>query len=88
MRDLIKAGFVTLTLTLSLAGQVAAGPFEDATAAYNRGDYATALQLFRPLANQGDAAGQFHLGPMYDNGLGVPQDYVQAHKLLNLALDR
>jgi hypothetical protein len=33
-------------LVLCFAGQIAAGPFEDADAAYRRGDYATALRLF------------------------------------------
>ncbi len=31
---------------------------------------------------------QFNLGIMYDNGLGVPQDYVQAHMWYNLAASR
>ena len=49
---------------------MAAGPLEDANAAYNRGDYATALRLLRPLADQGDASAQYNLGVMYDNGQG------------------
>ena len=48
--------------------------FEEAEAAYKRGDYATALRGFRPLAEQGDADAQFFLGVMYDNGEGVPKD--------------
>jgi hypothetical protein len=54
MRDLIKVGCVALVLCLSLAVPVAAGPFEDGVAAYNRGEYATTLRLFRPLADQGE----------------------------------
>jgi len=72
---------VTLGLVVGLVGLVAAGPFEDeaatyavAAAAYGRGDYATALRLWRPLANQGNAAAQYYLGTMYGNGLGVPVD--------------
>ena len=42
-------------LAVSFAGSVAAGPFEDATAAYDKGDYATVLRLMRPLAEQGNA---------------------------------
>ena len=30
-------------------------------------------------AEQGDASAQFNLGVMYDDGQGVPQDYIQAH---------
>ena len=51
MRDLIKAGLVALVLSLCLAAPVAAGPYEDGTAAYERGDYATALKLFLGLGN-------------------------------------
>ena len=68
-----------------LAQPMIAGQFEDATAAHNRGDYATALHLIRPLADQGNAEAQNNLGFMYDIGQGVPQDYVQAHKWYNLS---
>ncbi len=44
---------------------VVAGLFEDGKAAYDNGDYATALQLWRPLADQGDAAAQFSIGITY-----------------------
>jgi Sel1 repeat len=64
---------------------VTAGPFEDAVAAHGRGDYATALRLWRPLADQGNAHAQFNLGAMYANGQGVPQDYVRAHMWFNLS---
>jgi hypothetical protein len=39
----------------AIAGAAVAGPFEDGSAAYARGDYATAMRLWRPLADQGDA---------------------------------
>jgi len=48
--------------------------------AYDRGDYATALREWRPLAEQGYTAAQFNLGQLYANGQGVPQDYVQARR--------
>jgi uncharacterized protein len=69
-----------LVLAVSFAGSVAAGPLEDAWAAYEKGDSATALRLLRPLANFGAHASdaQFVLGLMYDNGQGVPQDYAAA----------
>ena len=78
MRDLIRVGFVAVLLSLRLAAPVAAGPLEDAVAAYDRGDYTTALRLYRPLANQGSAAAQHNLGFMYAHGQGVPQDYAEA----------
>ncbi len=45
---------------------------------YNPKDYETALNEWRPLAEQGNADAQFRLGVMYQRGHGVPQDYQQA----------
>ena len=56
------------------------GNYADGVEAYNRGDYATALQEFRPLAEQGDVKAQFNLGFMYDNGKGVPENDAEAAK--------
>ena len=36
-------------------------------------------------ADQGEAHAQFMLGAMYNEGIGVPQDYVQAYMWLNLS---
>jgi len=52
--------------------------FESGFDAYHRGDYATALNTFRPLAEQGEAQAQFKLGVMYHQGLGVTQDNEEA----------
>ena len=41
--------------------------------AYNRGDFATALREWRPLAEQGDALAQYNLRVLYRKGRGVPQ---------------
>ncbi len=57
-------------------------------AAYQRGDYATALREFRPLAEQGIAEAQFNLGLMYLNGDGVPQDYAEAVKWYRKAAEQ
>ena len=88
MRDLIKAGLVALVLSLSLAAPVAAGPLEDGTDAYVRSDYATALKLWRPLADQNNVDAQANLGLMYDNGQGVKQDYAEAVKWYRKAADQ
>ena len=44
------------------------GPREDADGAYKKGDYATALQVMLPLAEQGDAIAQNNLGNKYAKG--------------------
>ena len=51
---------------------------DQAFAAAQQGDYATALSVYRPLADQGLARAQSNLGVMYANGQGVPQDYAAA----------
>ena len=63
---------------LLVAAQALAGPYEDGVAAYDRGQYAAALQSWLPLAEQGHAAAQFNVGVLYEKGLGVSQDYAQA----------
>jgi len=82
---LLKHALATVLLSLTFAIPVPAGPLEDANAAIRKRDYATAVRLFRPLAEQGDANAQYNLGVLYDNGLGVPQDRVRAYMWLNLA---
>ena len=78
-----------LIVALALCSQAWAGPFEDGEMAYVRGDYATALRLLRPFADQGDTIAQSVLGVMYAYGdVGVAKDYVQAHKWLDLAASR
>lgn len=47
--------------------------------AYQCGDYAMALRIFRQFIDQGNVTAQFNLGLMCGNGRGVTQDYVQAH---------
>jgi uncharacterized protein len=51
-------------------------------------DFSEALKWYRLAANHGIAMAQFNLGVAYVDGTGVPQDYVQAHKWLNLAVSR
>src|SRR6476469_7019318 len=61
---------------------------QDADTAFDRGDYATTLQLLRPLADQGDASAQYNLGVMHDKAHGVPQNYAEALKWYRLAADQ
>jgi TPR repeat protein len=74
MNRTFKAAVAALILAVGFAGSAAAGPVEDGVAAAKRGDDATALRLFRPLADKGDAAAQYFLGLMYANGRGVRRD--------------
>jgi uncharacterized protein len=75
---LLCALFTALLLQLAVAATGHAGPYEDAQRAYNKRDYATALRLYRPLAQRGNAKAQEALGGMYARGEGVPQDKAEA----------
>ena len=78
------AVFVIVAFILNV-GTAFAGDFEDATAAYRRGDYVTALRLIRPLAQQGHSIAQYNLGLMYEKGEGVAQDSSTAVKWYRMA---
>ncbi len=77
-----------LAAVVVLVAAPAWADFEVGKEAYDRGDYATALTKFRPLAQQGDATAQYNLGVMYSRGYGVTKDDVLAHLWLNLAAVR
>ena len=74
-----------LTVDISIAR---AGPYEDGSSAYERGDHATALRLLQPLADQGSAQAQYKLGRIYYNGGDVPQNYAEAAKWFRRAADQ
>ncbi|MFZ7107977.1 tetratricopeptide repeat protein [Avibacterium avium] len=56
--------------------------------AAQRGDFATALQLWKPLAERGHAKAQYNLGVMYKNGQEVKQDDFQAVKWYQKAAEQ
>jgi hypothetical protein len=49
-------------------------------------DHAKAVRWYRKAAEQGHASAQYNLGVSYQEGEGVPQDYVEAHVWLNIAV--
>jgi TPR repeat protein len=85
---LLKRLVAAAVVAVILSGAAIAGPREDADAAYQRGDYATALRLLKPLAEQGFAEAQYNLGFLYDEGEGVTQDYAEAAKWYRLAAEQ
>jgi len=79
---------IPLLIGLLLVPALGWADFRAGLDAYERGDYDTALAEFRPLAEQGYASAQYNLGVMYDNGLGVPQDYREAAKWYRFAAEQ
>jgi TPR repeat protein len=82
---MLKRTLVGLIVAVVMTSGAVAGQYEDGAAAEKRGDYVTALRLFRALVEKGNANAQDDLGLMYDNGYGVSQDYAEAAKWYQLA---
>jgi TPR repeat protein len=87
MKRLIAGCLFAVALALG-ANAALAGPWEDGMASYNRGDYAPAMALFRPLARQGNARAQGLIGAMYRRGQGVAKSSARAFMWLSLASAR
>ena len=75
---------VILLAFITLPPRASADPFEDGVSAFERGDYATALRIWRPLAED-DPRAAINLGVMYAEGLGVQKDAVEALRWLGPA---
>lgn len=76
---------VLVLSVLLIAGSGIAADYETGFNAYSEGDYATALVVWQPLAEQGDKHGQFGLGLLYANGWGVDLNDDEALKWYGLA---
>jgi uncharacterized protein len=79
---------VAIATFFALGGPSIAEPVEDAKTAFDNKDYVTAFRLWETLAEQGDAKAQENLGSMYENGLGVSEDYSEALDWLHKAADQ
>ena len=73
---------------LILAGQAWSGDFQAGMNAFNSADYEKALAEWQPLADAGDADGQYGLGMLYGNGFGVDMNDEKALHYYNAAADQ
>src|SRR5262245_36390143 len=88
MRPLIAAMVLFAAAEMLARAGAAAGRWEDGMDAYVRGDYVPACQIFRPMAQQGNAKPQGVLGKMYRKGQGVTKSTSHAFMWLSLASAR
>ena len=88
MKKLAVIGGLILAAQILGSAGARAGPWEDGMAAYNRGDYVPAMQVFRVMAAQGNTKAQSVLGTMYHKGQGVARSSVHAFIWLSLAAAR
>lgn len=75
-------------LVLLPVSSLIADDYDTGLEAFNTLDYETALAIWQPLAEAGDADAQFGLGQMYGNGFGVMMDDAAALKWYGLAADQ
>ena len=78
----MKRLLIVLVLLWPVGGRA---DYEEGVEAEKWGDYQTAFRHFQTATDAGDPRGSNGLGILYFHGWGVPQDYVQAHKWINLA---
>lgn len=83
--------FSTLIIaaSLSLIAAVAwSGDARKGHAAYDAGDYETAMAEWQELADAGDAAAAYGMGMLYGNGFGVDMNDDMALKYYGIAADQ
>ncbi len=75
-------------LFLSFCAPAYADALDDARMAYLKGDYATALSVVRPAAEEGNPMAQNLLGDAYDRGNGIKKDAAAALEWWKKAADQ
>jgi hypothetical protein len=99
MKATAKTSAMILTFLATVAApaplvnaQLPAAPQESPNAdveraydALGNGDFATALSILKPLAQEGQARAQYYLGRIYDRGWGVESDQLEAVRLYTLS---
>ena len=77
-----------LTVFAILLTSLAHADFQAGQDAYERGDYATALKEWQPLAEAGNGEAAERLGILYFMGEGVPKDNAEAFRWYHLAAEQ
>ena len=83
-----SCSILAIIAVVGLVRPLSAAEFKDAVSAYNSGDYATALQILKPLADGGDVQAQIAIGGLYADGRGVDQNYTDAKAWFQRAADQ
>ena len=78
---------LAIALSLWIATPAWAG-YAEGKAAFDRADYSTAYDEFRPLAESEDVNAQYYIGLLNRNGWGIEQDDREAAKWMRLAANQ
>src|SRR6266852_1656807 len=84
----LRAAMTAGLIVALFVGTAVSGAYEDGTLAYQRHDYAAAMRILRPLADQGYSRAQFYLGVMYEKGQSVPRSDAEAAKWFQKAAEQ
>lgn len=84
----VWATSLLLLCVLTWRALPAAADYGEGLAAFDSGDYAGAVELWRPLAIGGHAQAQLNLALMYYEGLGIPEDRALAASWFRKAADQ
>mgnify|MGYP006418544791 CR=1 FL=1 len=84
----MKIKSILLSLLLVISVNTTYADFNDGYNAYEKGDYKTAFNEWKPLAMQGDEVAQYNLALMHANGEGVLKDYKEAVKWYRKAAEQ
>lgn len=79
--------FVALALAIA-AAPLSAQSVKAGIDAWQKGDFSSAVAIWRPLAERGSADAQFNLGQAYRLGKGVPINLSQSQNWLERAADQ
>ena len=79
---------LAITLLVVSVSVATAQDFFKGLQASRAGDFQTALQEWRPLAERGESDAQYNLGLMYSNGQGVLQDDAEAVRWYRLSAEQ
>ena len=77
-----------IAFLMMLSAPIMAQDFKTGVDAYRSGDYVTAINEWRPLAEIGNTGAQFLLGAVYYFGHSVTQDDGEATKWFRLAAEQ
>ena len=80
MRFKLLISFALVVAAVAAQAQPLEERMRTAAAAYEQKDYATAVAIWRPLAEQGNAEAQTLLGAMYWSGDGLQRNHAEAAK--------
>lgn len=83
----MKCSVFTFFLIL-FSSSIFAASYQEGKEAYLNKDYARALEILKPLAEQGNSQAQITIGLMYDYGHGVKKDPAESIKWYRMAAEQ